>query len=162
MNMTQRRSQQRLNKRAIQKGATMIELLVAFVIFSFGMLGVAGLQTKTISFSQASLQRSQASALTDDILDRLRADRLGALAQRWNSDRNEDSGAATRTGANIGVVATDLADWKRQVENLLPAGQASIAVSADPASLGVVTIEIFWDDSGGRDDALVFKTVSRL
>jgi type IV pilus assembly protein PilV len=140
----------------------MIELLVAFVIFSFGMLGVAGLQTKTLSFSQASLQRSQASALTDDILDRMRSDRLGALAQRWNTDRNETAAAAVRSGVNIGVVATDLSDWKSQVEALLPAGQASIAVSADPASLGVVTVEIFWDDSAGRDEAVVFKTVSRL
>ena len=68
-----------------QRGASMIELLVALVIFAFGMLGLAGLQTRTMEFSQSSLYRSQATALTDDVLDRMRADRANAANGLWDT-----------------------------------------------------------------------------
>jgi len=146
--------------RQTQRGATMIELLVSFVIFSFGMLGVAGLQTKTLSFSQSSLFRSQASALTDDLLDRIRADRVSGMIGRWNTSIDDLSTSVSVSGT--GIVTTDLADWKRQVEALLPDGHASVAVSADPASVGQVTVLIRWDDTHGREDPVEFTTISRL
>jgi type IV pilus assembly protein PilV len=146
-----------LPTRRTQAGATMIELLVSFVIFAFGMLGVAGLQTKALSFNQASLMRSQATALTDDLLDRLRADRAGAMNSRWNTALTTPSASVTVPGT--GVVTTDLADWKRQVETLLPDGQASVNVTSGS---GVVVVIVSWDDSRGREDRSVFQTTSRL
>lgn len=139
----------------------MIELLVSLVIFSFGMLGVVGLQTKTLAFSQSSLFRSQASALTDDILDRLRADRLGAVAGRWNT--SIDDLAADVSVSGTGIVTTDLAEWKGQVERLLPNGRASIALSTAATTAGEVKIIIRWADS--RDtgaDPVEFVTITRL
>ncbi|MEO8151691.1 MAG: type IV pilus modification protein PilV [Rhizobacter sp.] len=146
-----------------QAGFSMIELLVAFVIFSFGMLGLAGLQSKTMAYSQSSLYRSQASALTDDILDRLRADLANAKAGSWNTTLT--TAAASVPTSGTGIYSTDLADWKSQVEALLPSGQASIAVNG-----GVVTIVIQWDDSraqrtsstGTPTAAPAFTTTSRL
>jgi type IV pilus assembly protein PilV len=138
----------------------MIELLVSFVIFSFGMLGVAGLQTKTLSFSQSSLYRSQASALTDDIMDRMRADRLGALAGKWNTPIGDLASSVSVTGTSI--ASTDLADWKRQVEALLPEGRAAVSVATDVGNVGVATVIIQWDDSRKREDAVKFETVSRI
>ncbi|MDH5541144.1 MAG: type IV pilus modification protein PilV, partial [Rhizobacter sp.] len=61
--------------RRAQRGASMIELLVSILIFAFGMLGLVGLQNRTLGYGQISLYRSQATALTDDILDRMRTDR---------------------------------------------------------------------------------------
>jgi type IV pilus assembly protein PilV len=123
-----------------QSGVSLIELLVAFVIFSFGMLGIAGLQTKTLAYGQSSLYRSQATALTDDILDRMRVDRANAINGNWNSALSTKS--SDITGAAI--YQTDLADWKAQVEALLPAGAAQIERDV---TTGVVTITIQWDDS---------------
>jgi type IV pilus assembly protein PilV len=143
----------------------MIELLVSLVIFSFGMLGVVGLQTKTLAFSQSSLFRSQASALTDDILDRLRADRLGAVAGRWNTSIDElaaDVNVPVIPGVP-GIVTTDLAAWKSEVERLLPVGRASIALSTAATTVGEVKIIIRWADS--RDtgaDPVEFVTITRL
>lgn len=137
-----------------QSGVSMLELLVSLLIFSFGMLGLAGLEIRTLSMSQSSLYRSQATALADDILDRMRADRANALAGNWNTALA--TAASSVTGSAL--YQTDLKDWKATVESLLPAGQASVAVNAN-----VVTITLQWDDSRGRDPSpQSWATISRL
>jgi type IV pilus assembly protein PilV len=135
----------------------MIEFLVALIIFAFGTLGLAGLQTQALAYSQGSLYRSQATTLTDDILDRMRADRVNAKAGGWNTALSAPS--TTFTGATI--ADTDRKDWKEQVEVMLPSGQASIAYDAPTA---VVTITIEWDDSRGNRSAATtkFETKTRF
>ena len=137
-------------RKARQRGASMIELLVSLLIFAFGMLGLVGLQNRTLAFGQISLYRSQATALTDDILDRMRADRGNAKSGNWNS-------ADTVASASIGTATLaqrDLKDWKNQVETLLPEGKASVAVNA-----GTVTVTITWFE---RDQTTPFTTVTGL
>jgi type IV pilus assembly protein PilV len=133
-----------------QRGATMIELLVSFLIFAFGMLGLVGTQNKTLAYSQISLYRSQATALTDDILDRMRADRANAKKGMWATAMND--AAAGYTGPSI--AETDLKDWKTQIETLLPSGKASIVVNGI-----VVTVTIQWDERGATTP---FQTISSL
>ncbi|ARN19465.1 hypothetical protein A4W93_05810 [Piscinibacter gummiphilus] len=144
-----------------QAGITLIELLVSLLIFSFGMLGLAGLHIRTLAYSQSSLFRSQATALADDVLDRMRADRTNARdvltgPGTWVTDIDQGF-------EDIGSNNTDLADWKQSVGALLPGGKASIAVAGD----GLVTVTIAWrdtKDTGGDtpDPLQSFVTVSRL
>jgi type IV pilus assembly protein PilV len=143
-------------------GFTMIEVLVAFVIFSFGMLGLAGLQTRLLTYSQSSLLRTQAMALTDDVLERMRLDRQNAVGGNWSTDL-DDTAASLPSGVN--PYQFDLKDWKTQVEALLPAGRASISVDAAQNNLVIITIE--WNDSRGTDTSNQtgteqFETRSRL
>lgn len=56
-------------------GFTMIELLVSLLILLVGLLGMAGLQTRTQHAEMESYQRAQALILTQDIVDRLNANR---------------------------------------------------------------------------------------
>jgi type IV pilus assembly protein PilV len=137
--------------RPSQKGASMIELLVAILIFAFGLLGLAGLQTKTLAYSQTSLYRSQAAALTDDLLDRMRVDRANARAGNWNS-------TATTPLA-------DYTDWLSEVTTALPSGAATVAVvvpvagaSAPDPSQGSVTITITWDESRANSSSPASST----
>jgi type IV pilus assembly protein PilV len=149
-----------------QRGVSMVELLVSLLIFTFGMLGLAGLQTRTLTFNQSSLFRSQAVALTDDILDRMRADRVSALLGRWDTD------VATTSVAGTSIYQQDLSDWKSQVSALLPSGQASIETTlagGAAADVGNVTITIQWDDTrqaaetpGAGYAPTVLKTTTKL
>ena len=50
-----------------------------------------GLQTRTMEFSQSSLYRSQATALTDDVLDRMRADYANAVNGLWDTATTDAS-----------------------------------------------------------------------
>jgi type IV pilus assembly protein PilV len=136
-----------------QSGASMIELLVSLLIFSFGMLGLAGLQVRSLSLSQSSLYRSQATALADDILDRMRADRDNALAGNWNTALTTASSSVSGTA----LFKTDMKDWKATVEALLPDGKASVNMGS-----GTVTVILQWDDSRGREPVQSWPTTSRL
>ena len=143
-------------RRQGQHGATMIELLVSLLIFAFGMLGLVGLQNKALGFGQISLYRSQAAALSDDIMDRMRADRTNAKAGTWTTDFG--NAASTYSGAT--VAQTDLFEWKSQVESLLPTGQAKVDVVVDAATgVGVATVSIKWKE---RTETTSFVTVSGL
>ena len=51
-----------------QRGVTLIEILVAIVVLSIGLLGLAGLQLKGLQVSQGSTYRSQAALLTLPLL----------------------------------------------------------------------------------------------
>ena len=139
-------------RRQGQHGATMIELLVSLLIFAFGMLGLVGLQNKALGFGQISLYRSQAAALSDDIMDRMRADRTNAKAGTWNTDFG--NAASTYSGAT--VAQTDLFEWKSQVESLLPTGQADVKFDA---VTGLATVKIQWNE---RSATTSFVTVSGL
>lgn len=134
----------------------MIEVLVSLVIFAFGMLGLASLQTRAVTFGHQSLLRSQATALTDDILDRMRADRTNAKAKRWDTDLTDLSSSIT--GSEI--YKADLKDWKASVEKLLPSGKGAVQVDDN----FVVTVIIQWDESnitGGQAEQQL-TTKSRL
>lgn len=141
--------------RARQRGASMIELLVSILIFAFGMLGLVGLQTRTLSYGQMSLYRSQATALTDDIMDRMRADRTNAKAGTW--DTATTSLAASITGTTT-VAERDLKEWKVEVEALLPTGRGSIVRSVVDGR-PVITVTMTWDERG---DTQTFVTTSAL
>ena len=140
------------SRRTLRRGITMIELLVSLLIFSFGMLGLAGLQTRTLTFNQSSLYRSQATALTDDILERMRVDRANANAGNWNSAITVKS--ANVTGSEF--YKTEMKDWKAAVERTLPGSSASVSVAS-----GVVTVVITWDDTRGVETS-TWTTVTRL
>lgn len=56
-------------------GFTMIEVLVSLVIIAFGLLGLAGLQTRMQQAEFESYQRSQALVLLYDMVDRININR---------------------------------------------------------------------------------------
>ena len=64
-----------------QKGFTMLEVLIAIIIFSFGLLGLAGLQLVSLANNLSANSRSTATALAYDMADRMRANMQGAVAE---------------------------------------------------------------------------------
>lgn len=54
-----------------QKGFNLIEVLIAMVILSIGLLGVAGLQLTGVRSNQSSYFRSQASSVLNDMAERI-------------------------------------------------------------------------------------------
>ena len=56
----------------------MLEVLVTIVILAFGMLGLAGLQSKIFIAEMESYQRAQAVVLMNSMVERINANRNAA------------------------------------------------------------------------------------
>ena len=55
------------------RGFSLIEVLVALLVLSIGLLGLAALQTTSLQYNTGSYFRTQATFLAYDIIDRMRA-----------------------------------------------------------------------------------------
>ena len=75
-------------KRPAQSGFTLIEVLIAVAILSFGMLGIAAMQITGVRANQGSYFRSQATYLAMDMAERMGANRPGARAGNYNFTAN--------------------------------------------------------------------------
>lgn len=60
-----------MNPRAQQAGITMIEVLVTLLVFTIGLLGLAGLQLKALQGTNDGVQRAHATWLLQDFADRV-------------------------------------------------------------------------------------------
>jgi type IV pilus assembly protein PilV len=122
-------------------GFTLIEVLVALIVLSIGLLGVAGMQITGLRANQSAGSRTQASYLADDIIDRMRANNTSA--------RNGDYNIATMGGTVTGTTtaALDVQAWVAELLSL-PSGQGQIQVNA---ATNIATVTIQWVDSRGGD-----------
>ncbi len=145
-----------------QHGATLIEILVAVLILSFGFLGMAALQARAIKGSVSAEQRTQATFHAQYMLDVLRLDRERARG----GDYNTGSSAICNPDA-FGTSPTTLADnarkqWLTLVKHTMGRpddATTCVRVQCDPDYNCTVTIQ--WDDSragGLAEQSLVLSS----
>jgi type IV pilus assembly protein PilV len=67
-----------------QRGISLIEVLVAVLIFSVGLIGLAGLMVMTMRANHAAYQRTQVTFLADGMADRMRSNTLGVWGGSYN------------------------------------------------------------------------------
>ena len=96
------------SKLSIQKGASMIEVLVTLVIIAFGLLGMAGLQMRMQSAEMESYQRSQALLLLNDMANRIAANRNNAASYVTGTTYGGSMACPTATAT---TVEQDLKQW---------------------------------------------------
>lgn len=115
-------------------GFTMIEVLVAVIVLSVGLLGLAGLQATGLRNNHSATLRSIASLQAYDIADRMRANQ-GPLA------------------------AADLAAWNADNASLLPSGSGTVALSAAGPPL-IYTVTLLWTDQSlpATQNTVTFRT----
>lgn len=157
--MKQRRKsnpiQQFWARMADQWGFSMVEILVTLVIVSVGLLGMAALQTRSLSSTHTAALGSQATLLAGDISDRMRANRQQALAGKYDIGLED---AAAAKGAD-GVTLQDLQQWKAALALLPGPGKGSVEVKGSPLT---ATIIIEWDDSKGAEPPVQMQVQTRL
>lgn len=119
----------------LQRGVSLVEVMVATVVLSLGLLGLAGLQASGLRVGQSSVHRSQAAQLAYDVIERMRANSARA------GDYVIELADAPPEGESI--AARDLRDWRVGLR-LLPSGTGSIAIDG-----AEVTVTVQWDDSRG-------------
>ncbi|MDX9990220.1 type IV pilus modification protein PilV [Thiothrix unzii] len=86
-----------------QAGFSLLEVLIATLVLSAGLLGLAGLQIAGMKTTHNSYQMQQATWLVHDLLERMRVNRAGAYAGNYNGTLD---GATACGGAPTCAVAT--------------------------------------------------------
>jgi type IV pilus assembly protein PilV len=135
-----------------QDGFGLIEVIVAFVVLAIGLLGISAMQNRALSISNTSYLYSQAVFLADDILERIRANRLALASYQTGFGDPLPTAVDCKTTDCVptGIAGSDLAEWKQQVVALLPSGQAEITVGG---ALGnEVTVIVRFDDEHDTSD----------
>lgn len=125
-----------------QQGATLIEVLIAVVVLSIGLLGLAGLQVTSVQSNHSAYQRSQASLLASDLADRMRANRDAALGNAYLMDFPTSSSSNDVDGSQADK---DKAEWLNNLALRLPEGTGK--VEKDDT---LITISVRWNDNRGR------------
>lgn len=137
------------HKHINSRGFTLIEVLIALLVLSIGLLGLASMQLSSIQYSNNAKQRTQATFLAYDILDRMRAN--PDEAQSGSYDTLLGDAIATPTGSDICVsssntcsttqlAAYDLWEWKEDLAAQLTMGDGQVRLV--PGILGSTVYEI--------------------
>ncbi|MFU2328722.1 type IV pilus modification protein PilV [Pseudomonas sp. NFX98] len=121
-----------------QDGMTLIEVLVALLILSVGLLGAAAFQLNALKYTDSARMTSQASFIAYDMMDRIRANSAS------------DYTVTPPTSGNLNIARDqDLYDFTSNIVNFGgPTATGSIALNQR-----VYTITITWDDSRAANSA---------
>ncbi len=109
------------------RGFTLIEVLVALIILSVGLLGLAALQTRASQAEMESYQRAQALLLANDIADRIRTN--SSVPECYSITTNAATGTPFVGAGNVdvfncmgwgiletrGIANNDIAQWEQQL-----------------------------------------------
>lgn len=151
-----------------QRGGGLIEILVAVLVLSIGMLGLAGMQAAMLRNADSSLLRTQATVLAYDIMDAMRANAEAAGAGAYNRGTADDEDDACEIPPDGTTLAErDLRDWMTRLKTTLgdsPATCGAIDCTSPSTDDIRCTVTVQWDDSralGGLKQTAV-TVASRL
>ena len=140
-----------------QHGFTLLEVLIAIVVFSIGLMGIAGLQASGMRYTQDSQLRTIAIAQAETMADRMRADPVGINNSKDN--KFYDTRGVMPTEASAGytdcyavacnkdqVAMFSLVNWNRRAgiiaradtlpqesnDQLLPNGDGIVCLDSTP------------------------------
>lgn len=159
--------------RARQSGVALIEALVALLIFSLGLVAIAGLMAAAVKYQTGNEARLNVSAAINDLSERIRINAPGANGysgvvggvvvegtgyQLTEAYSEQVAEAAAESPKNCGQVACtpaelavfDLASWKNILRAAFPGGAGYITGNVKSG----FDVSVMWFDKNALDDAL--------
>ena len=135
-------------------GFTLIEVLVAVIVLSIGLLGVGKMVLYSARANGSAYMRSEATQQAYAILDYMHANRIAASTGSYNvaigaiPAVGTDCFAAGPCTTPASIANYDVAQWKAQLAAVLPAGDGSVTTAVNAVTSQVmVTVTVQWDDS---------------
>ena len=138
--------------RVCERGFSLLEVLIALLVLSVGLLGIAGLQTFSLQFNHQSYERTQATLLISDMAERITANPLGGRSGGYDgilptvmaSSYSGYGGCPSNCATTAQLATYDLFQWKSALENpkILAQGTGSITRVIDAADANALIFDI--------------------
>ena len=146
--MTLTRTTSAAKNKTQSRGFSLVEVLVALLVLSIGLLGLAALQTTSLQYNTGSYFRTQATFLAYDIIDRMRANSAAVADSDGNGYDQPTSSAVTisvncdSSSCTSAELATyDVRKWyDRAVATLPNATTTPPTINIDSTNMVRVTI----------------------
>ncbi|MFC5741602.1 type IV pilus modification protein PilV [Dyella tabacisoli] len=135
-----------------QRGVSLIEVLMAVLIFSIGLIGLAGLLVMATRSNEAAYLRTQVTFLAGNMADRMRANPMGVWNGNYNTDTNALPTTVSSTDACLNTACSpaqlakrDQQIWVNQLKTFLPNQTATVictntSAGFDPVAGGQVAM----------------------
>ena len=126
-----------------QRGVSLVESMIALLVISIGLLGIAALQITSMKQITSALHHSQAVWIGYNMADRIRAN-FSQFAGYAGIDTTTGYSQDCMSGAcnTNQLITSDAGDWTTQVQNL-PGGRGMVTGNATQ-----LVIAVMWDDDG--------------
>jgi len=129
------------------RGFSIVEAMVALLVLSIGMLGIAGLYVTTLRASGSALYRTHAVNLAADMADRIRANPNAGNAYAGAGADNSCVGGGVDCSTGQ-LAADDVFTWQAEIATVLPddgdAATAQGTVGVAGANPRTYTITVSW------------------
>jgi len=149
-----------------QRGAGLIEALIAILILSIGILGMVGMQTASLKFEQTGWVRSALSSSISSFADRIRANASStetaySFSRTYAAERASIDGASTyltpakdcntATCTSDELAAYDLAVWRLDLNNQLPGAVAMVTPTGTKGANLRFVVTVAWYSKDNLD-----------
>jgi type IV pilus assembly protein PilV len=159
----------------LQRGTTLVEILVTLFVLAVGLLGAAGLQLSAVRYQQTAQTRAIAMAQTQVILEKMRAN-TGAIVppappatplDAYVVPDDYSNATLVPNDPGCGLVAgpvgctaaqaaqRDIRDWRLSLQQALPQGRGAIFTVAGAGGLverGTRRIVVMWVEKAQDSD----------
>ncbi len=144
---------------AAARGFSLIEVLVAIVVFSIGLLGVAATMAVSVRSTNTASLRTQATFLAESLADIMRAYDVAMWADSFDGTYDGSATVADCVGVSCTeaqVAARDAAAWGQTMAATLPNGRATVAcapTAPNPGGVfrrpygGLCQLDITWSET---------------
>jgi type IV pilus assembly protein PilV len=144
--MTYKKIQIGSSRPACVSGFSLVEVLIALIVMSVGMLGIAGLYVHSMQAGRTSLFRHHAVTLAGDVADRIRANPLaGAGYAGAGVDNACVAGGVDCTAAEM--AANDIFLWLEQADETLPDGVVNVVYN-NALVPSTYQVTVTWSEAG--------------
>jgi type IV pilus assembly protein PilV len=147
------------------RGFSLLEALIGFMILSIGMLGIASLQAVSLKAGKTSVYNSVAMMKVDEIFESMRANPTGLASYTGGAVNNSCTGTKVCTATQL--AQDDLYWWTQSLSAGLPAGVTSAVTYTAPVAgsqMATMTVTLGWKernkDTGGSVDKSYASTAT--
>ena len=152
-----------------QQGFTLIEVLVALLVLSFGMLGLIGMQAFALKSNREAKFYSEGTNLAQELAEMMRGNNLVAIqTEALNNpylSNTLNTGTVTSTCLAVGnacattkeVASAQMIEWRTRVRNALPGARLEICFDSEPYSDAGLPQWACTPSAAGGNEVIVLK-----